>query len=360
MPNNPPWTWNPTGRRNHQPGVSGVQAGCRCRGRLRDERAHCDPVGHRRVESSGQRGKKAGDDWLRDSLGFKGILTSDDLWYDHVIARFGPEEVALKAFEAGHDIILKPKDPVKVIAALTAAVRSGRISERRIDAAVRKLLTLKARLGLPENRMVDEAKVNALVGTPEHLALVQEVADRSLTLLRNDGVFPVAAGRLARMVNINIQKLDGDPAPQALSTKLAAAFPGIQSFYLRPDLDPGYYQTVWQAANAADLVVLSLFVQRNRLGDATPVRDSDLAFIQKVIAAKPKAVIAMSYGNPHLIRKIPGAAAFVVGYGEKGWFGNQTVYFDSFIKLLKGELKPSGKLPVKVSDDYPIGVGVTF
>jgi len=39
---------------------------------------------------------------------------------------------------------------------------------------------------------------------------------------------------------------------------------------------------------------------------------------------------------------------------------NQAVYFDSFIKLLKGEIKPGGKLPVKVSDQYPLGSGLTY
>jgi hypothetical protein len=46
-----------------------------------------------------------------------------------------------------------------------------------------------------------------------------------------------------------------------------------------------------------------------------------------------------------------------VGYGERGWFGNQAVYFDSFVKALKGELKPGGRLPVTVSKEYSIGSG---
>ncbi|RPI98621.1 MAG: hypothetical protein EHM31_11530, partial [Candidatus Aminicenantes bacterium] len=286
---------------------------------------------------------------------FTGIVTSDDLWYDNVIGRFGPEEVAVKAFEAGHDVILKPKDPVKAIAALAAAVRSGRIPESRVDEAVRKILTLKARLGLHANRFVDEANVGASVGTAAHQALVQEVADKSLTMLKNNRVLPLAAGAAPKIVNINVLKYDGDPMPAALSAKLGAAFPGTKSFTLRPDIDAAYYDAVWQAVGESDLVVLSLFVARNRMGDPAPFREGDLAFIRKVIAAKPNAVAAMSYGNPQLIRKIPDVAAFLVGYGERGWFGNQAVYFDSFIKALKGELTPSGKLPVRVSDQYPIG-----
>jgi len=311
--------------------------------------------------------KKLVTDWLKGRLGFQGVVTSDDLWYDNVVARFGAEEVAVRAFEAGHDVILKPKDPVATIAAMAAAVRSGRIPESRVDEAARKILTLKARLGLHVNRFVDEARVGEFVGTAAHQSIVQEVADRSLTMLKNDGAVPAAAGAGAdagaagagpKIVNINVQKFDGDPMPAALAAKLAAAFPGARSFTLRPDLDPGYYDAAWKAAGESDLVVLSLFVARNRMGDPAPFRESDLAFIRKVIAAKPKAVVAMSYGNPQLIRKIPEVAAFLVGYGERGWFGNQAVYFDSFIKALKGELKPSGKLPVRVGDLYPIGFGL--
>jgi len=304
--------------------------------------------------------KRLATGWLRDKLGFKGILTTDDLWYDHVVQRFGKEEVAVKAFEAGHDIILKPKDPAAAIKALADAVRSGRLSERRVDEAALKLLTLKARLGLHKNRFVDESRTGEFIGTPEHLAIVQEVADKSLTLLKNDGVFPISPARLAKAVNINVQKTDGDPSPPALSAKLAAAFPGIQSFTLRPDMDPAYYDTVWKAVRDSDLVILSLFVPRTRLGDATPFREADLAFIGKVIAAKPNAVVAIAYGNPHLIRKIPSVAAYLIGYGEKGWFGNQAVYFDSFIRALRGDLKPSGRLPVRISEEYPIGSGLIY
>lgn len=68
----------------------------------------------------------------------------------------------------------------------------------------------------------------------------------------------------------------------------------------------------------------------------------------------------MSYGNPHLIRELPDVAAFLVGYGERGWFGNQPVYFESFIKALTGAIQPAGRLPVKVSDEYDIGSGVGY
>ncbi|MEW5900714.1 MAG: glycoside hydrolase family 3 N-terminal domain-containing protein, partial [Acidobacteriota bacterium] len=304
--------------------------------------------------------KKLATGWIRDKLGFKGILTTDDLWYDQVIKRFGAVDVAVKAVQAGHDIILKPKDVDATIKRMIEAVKSAEVSQAQVDQSVRKLLYWKARLNLHQNRFVDEERVSSLVGTLEHLAVAKQAADQSLTLLKNDGVLPVALGKLGKIVNINIQKLEADPSPAVLAAKLAAVFPGLQNFTLRPDMDPPVYDKVWPAIERADLVILSLFVQRNRLGDAAPLREGDLAFINKVTAAKPKAVIAMSYGNPHLIRKMENVPAFLVGYGERGWFGNQAVYFESFIKLLKGELKPSGKLPVKVSNRFPIGTGLSY
>jgi len=303
---------------------------------------------------------KLASGWLKDKLGFQGILTTDDLWYEHVVKRFGATEVALRAFEAGHDVILKPKDPAATIAALAAAVRSGRIKESRIDASLRKLLLLKARLGLHKDKFIDEDCVHALVGTPAHLAVAQQVADRSLTLLKNDGILPAAPERLAGLVNISVQKLENDPGPAVLAAKLAAAFPGIRTIAIRPDSDPAVAAKARQAAIGAGLVIFSFFVQRDRMGDAAPLRDGDLALITEIIAAKPGAVVAMSYGNPYLLRKIEGVPVFLVGYGERGWFGNQTAYFDTFIKLLKGEIKPAGRLPVKVSDRYPIGAGLSY
>jgi beta-N-acetylhexosaminidase len=304
--------------------------------------------------------KNLATDWIREKLGFKGILTTDDLWYDQVINRFGAVDVTVRALQAGHDMILKPKDVAATIEGLAAAVRSGEISETQVGESVRKLLYWKARLNLHRNRFVDENLVDRSVGTPEHQALVQKVADRSLTLLKNDGVLPVPLAKLAKIVNISVQKLETDTAPAVLAAKLSAAFPGVQNFTLRPDMDQEYFDKIPSAVGAADLVVLSLFVQRNRLGEAAPLRDADVALINKIVAAKPKAVIAMSYGNPHLLRKTEDVPAFLVGYGEKGWFGNQSVYFDSFIKLLKGEITPSGKLPVKVSDRYPLGTGLSY
>jgi beta-N-acetylhexosaminidase len=296
--------------------------------------------------------------WLREKLGFRGVISSDDLWYDHVIARFGKDDVAVRAIQAGHDIVLKPKDADTAAKRILEAVRSGEIEEAQIDESVRRILACKARLGLHKNRMIDEENVGALVGTSAHRAVVQELADRSLTLLKNDGVLPVPASHLRSVVNISLQKAENDPSPPLLAAKLSAAFPSLRSFCLRPDTDSSTYQEARTAAEAGDLVMFSLFVPRDRLGAAAPLRDRDVALIEGTAKAKPRQTLAVAYGNPYLVNRIGSAGAFAVGWGEKGWFGNQAVYFDSVIKLLHGALALEGRLPVFVSDRYPIGAGI--
>jgi beta-N-acetylhexosaminidase len=304
--------------------------------------------------------RKLATGWLREKLGFQGILTTDDLWYEHVVNRFGPVQVGVRALQAGHELLLKPRDAAAMIRGVVEAVKTGQVSEAHVNQAARKLLYWKARLGLPKNRYVDESKVTTVVGTKEHWALAQQVADRSLTLLRNDGVLPLSPGSLKNVVNVSIQKLDSDQSPAVLAGQLKSAFPAIQDFTLRPDVDPAVHDRVLEAAKSADLVIVSLFVQRDRLGEAAPLRSSDLALIGRIVEARPKRVIAMSYGNPHLIRKLKRVPAFVVGYGERGWFGNQPIYFDSFIRFVKGEIKAEGRLPVKLSEEFPVGSAIRY
>lgn len=297
---------------------------------------------------------------ILDKLGFQGIITTDDLWYDYVTTRFGAEDIAVKALEAGHDIVLKPKDPVATIQAIVEAVKQGRIPEEQINRSVYKLLVQKAMLGLHKNRMVEVDQTARVVGTLAHQQVISEVAGRSVTLLRNEGVFPLKNWDPRKTVHITIQKTEDQPAVIELVKKIAASFEGITSYSLKPGLGESDYFRIGKAAGAADLVILSFFVQRDRHGDPAPVRAEDLRLIQNILVAKPGRVIGMSYGNPHIIKKIGNIPAFLAGYGETGWYGNQQVYFDSFIRILKGEQSPSGKLPLALNGEFPIGFGLTY
>lgn len=232
------------------------------------------------------------------------------------------------AIQAGHDMLLKPANAIAAIEALVQAVEKGEIAFSRIDASVEKILYWKARLGLQKERFVDLERIASVVGAKAHRDLVREVAERSLTILTNRGVFPTSLKALGRIVYVSIQKTEGDPAPVAAAQKMREGLALADAFLLGPGVDPARYDAVRERGRSADTVVVGLFHQRNvyRDGGVLPARDLELL---REFEARGVRTIVLSFGNPYLARDLRFASAFVVGYGEGGFYGNQLVYADA-------------------------------
>jgi len=273
------------------------------------------------------------------------VLTTDDLWYAKVVKRFGAERAGVMAVQAGHDMLLKPANAIATIDALVGAVERGEVPLSRIDASVEKILYWKARLGLHHDRFVDLERIASVVGAKEHRDLVRELAERSLTPLVNRGVFPTNREALGRVVYLSLQKTEGDPAPLAAAQKMGEGLSLSETFLLGPGVDPARYNAAREAARNADTVVVGLFHQRNvyRDGGVLPARDLELL---RSFEAGGVRTIVLSFGNPYLVRDLRFVSAFVVGYGEGGFYGNQLVYADAFLRLLKGEIAATGRVPV--------------
>ena len=82
---------------------------------------------------------------LREELGFKGIMVTDALEMGGIAKGFSVGDAAVRSLLAGADVLLMPPDGEAAINAVAAAVRSGRISQKRIDESVMRVLTAKAR-----------------------------------------------------------------------------------------------------------------------------------------------------------------------------------------------------------------------
>ncbi|MGI9078410.1 MAG: glycoside hydrolase family 3 protein, partial [Gemmatimonadaceae bacterium] len=113
---------------------------------------------------------------LRDSLNFRGLIITDALTMEGVGKGYTVENSAVLAVKAGADILLKPGDIPRAIAAVVSAVERGEISPQRIERSVRAILAMKARLGLPWTRFANLEKLPEVVGAPAHWAVAREVA----------------------------------------------------------------------------------------------------------------------------------------------------------------------------------------
>ncbi|MHB8059220.1 MAG: glycoside hydrolase family 3 protein [Gaiellaceae bacterium] len=137
-------------------------------------------------------------DLLRNTMRFDGVLVSD--WSDvsdlycpvgtpstprlSCIAS-SPEDAVRRAVNAGVDVSMIPYDSAAFTSSLKGLVQSGAVLRSRLDEAVKRVLTLKFRLGLFERPYVDASRAQAGVVAASDRELARKAVDRSLTLLKN-------------------------------------------------------------------------------------------------------------------------------------------------------------------------------
>jgi beta-glucosidase len=127
---------------------------------------------------------------LKGRMGFGGIVVGD--WNGHEQLPGCRADDCPQAFEAGVDVLMAPYDWKALFENMVREVESGEIASARLDDAVRRILTVKAKLGLFD---APRAPVGLeQVGAPEHRALAREAVRKSLVLLKNDGVLPITRG----------------------------------------------------------------------------------------------------------------------------------------------------------------------
>lgn len=148
---------------------------------------------------------------LREELGFEGIIVTDALTMKGVSENMESAEIALAAYKAGVDILLKPGDIIASIDRLEEAMNSGECDIEELNERVRKTLRMKARLGMLERNYdatVDTTHIAERVKKPEHIALIQEMADQSMTLVDNKlGIVPIDMSKKIAYVAYNAKRI---------------------------------------------------------------------------------------------------------------------------------------------------------
>ncbi|HEY2842000.1 MAG TPA: glycoside hydrolase family 3 protein, partial [Bryobacteraceae bacterium] len=131
---------------------------------------------------------------LRDELKFTGLIVTDSMAMQGLTLLFDSGEGSVRSIIAGADVLLMPPDPEKAIRAVVAAVENGRLSRQRLDQSVARVLAAKASLGLSsKKKLVNLDAISDVLDSPEAAEKAQAVADRAVTLIRNDrGVLPLS------------------------------------------------------------------------------------------------------------------------------------------------------------------------
>ncbi len=291
-------------------------------------------------------------DLLRRELGFKGLIVTDSMGMGGVTTLYAPEEAALKAVQAGVDMLLLPPEPDDVIESLIQVVRSGTVSESRINSSVRKILEAKARLGLHKKKLVDVDVLDRKVATKKHLRYAERVFEDSITLVKNEGSVLPLSGEDQK---IAVFSLSSDPggyfAGRNFIREVEERCPEFLQFYADAYTGDEFLQEGTDMASEADVIVFALFSTLRAWKDSV---DLDLRHIELVhkAAATDTPVIVISFGSPYFLKHFPEVDSYLCAYR---WSPQAQ---KAAAKALFGEIEIKGKLPVSLPGLYPLGHGL--
>jgi beta-glucosidase-like glycosyl hydrolase/CubicO group peptidase (beta-lactamase class C family) len=291
-------------------------------------------------------------DLLRDEIGFRGLLFTDALEMGAIVNGYGGEEAAVRALEAGADVLLMPPDPPAAIETVVAAVQAGRLAEARIEASARRMLELKARAGLPAGRRVDPERVAGVVGSAAHAAFADSVARRSITLVRDvSGRVPLSSADLGRVLSITYTR-DGDlAAGLAFDARVGPQVELLDAAHVTASTPAPRYDSLLARADSADVVLLSAYVPpRSAAGDV----DLSAALIEFAahLDERGRAPLVISFGSPYLLSALPDAGAYLLAWG--GREVSQRAAADALLGL-----SPiSGRLPISLPPYHALGEGL--
>ncbi|MEJ2678709.1 MAG: glycoside hydrolase family 3 N-terminal domain-containing protein, partial [Gemmatimonadota bacterium] len=287
---------------------------------------------------------------LQDSLGFHGLIVTDALNMGAIVSTYGAGDAAVMAVKAGADVLLMPRMP-DALDAVVAAVRNGDLTEARIDRSVRKLLVLKARAGLNRQRTVDVTRVDKVVGAPEHRAIAQEIAQRSITVARDrERLLPLVGDDSTRVLSITYSDAVDPLAGVAFNRVLRTRLGGLRAATLPTDPDPEVLDSLLAMADSADLVLFSPFVRVLSSKGSVAIDSAVAAFVEQLVERRPTVVT--SFGNPYVFTQFPDVGTYVLAWGP------DAVCQDAAAHALLGDAPVNGHLPISIPPYLKRGMGI--
>nr|WP_205616188.1 glycoside hydrolase family 3 protein [Streptomyces harenosi] len=294
---------------------------------------------------------------LREELGYDGVVVTDSLGMQGVRTKYGDERVPVLALKAGVDQLLNPPRLDVAWNAVLKAVQEGELTEARLDESILRILRLKAGLGLFRDPYTDPGGVDRVVGTRGHLAAADRIAERTTTLLVNEGnLLPLSRRRTPKLLVVGADPASPSGTTGPPTAVLAEALTGL-----------GFTATALSTGTSPSTSAVARAVAAARDADAVVVgtynvtASSTQKTLVRELLATGRPVVAVAVRNPYDVAHLPGVPAFLAAYS---W---TDVELRAAARVIAGRAAPRGRLPVPVmrADDpaavlYPVGHGLGY
>lgn len=270
-------------------------------------------------------------DLLRDKLGFRGLILSDAISMGGIGSRVKSDEIAVENLRAGSDVVLFAQVQ-RDIPPLEAALASGRLKESEIRDSVRRVLKLKARLGLRrKGKTISFSRKRA-----ERAA--RTMARKSITVLRKSPAVTGPLKRGARVLTVSVFYAD---APPHLRSSLPAVDDELQAMGLRVDhLDNPDGAELTKIAGNYDRVFVNISIlPHSKVGTVRLVAPLVKTFWES-FWTDFQHVVFTSFGSPYLLREYPHLPNLILAYGNSECSQRTAAQFWT------GRIAAQGKVPV--------------
>lgn len=287
---------------------------------------------------------------LIEKFGFNGLIVTDAMNMLGVSKQFGPGEAAVRALQAGNDMLEVVPDLAEAIQAVREAVRQGRITQEEIDWKCRKILALKKWLktGDMDKRSAPADGLETYLNNPRFRLTQRLLHEQSLTLLRNNKqLLP-----LQRMDTLKVAVIAIGNTSVTAFQKMAGRYMYLDFFYLRENATSQEVDRLIKLLNPYNLLICGIHRLNMTPSDQYGADASISGFILKT--ANRTRIMAL-FGNPYALNFIPGidlTDALLVTYQENA------ITQDLAAQAIFGAIDVTGKLPVNVSTIFRLNDGI--
>ena len=285
---------------------------------------------------------------LKEELGFKGLIFSDAMEMKGVVKFFPGGEADVLGIIAGLDVIELSGNTREAVRLVRKAIRKKRLSWERVNTSVKKILLAKYRSGLSNQQEIETNNIISDLNRPEALVLNQRLADAAVTILNSD----------IQIKNFNPNKKTalvsmGTADISTFQKALKPEFNNSLNFILPKDASESDIANVKAELKNYDQIIVSIHDLRKR---PAPVLDYN-AGMKLLIAdiAQMNSMFAV-FANPYTIAGLPGieaAKTIIINYQNTAEAQNASS------RLVKGQLKANGKLPVTINSWFKNGDGLS-
>ena len=248
-------------------------------------------------------------DLLREQLGFRGLIVTDALNMGAVAERFDPGYAAVRALQAGVDVLLMPPDPEAVVTAVLRSIEEGGLTKHRLLDSVERIFEAKLEVGHWRYDNDEEPERPAV--WPDYAPAVDAIAVGAVTLVRNEAdLLPLASD--ARVCSLVLDD-DDDLEAQASWRKALADHPEVLVRVLSNSDDEATIADAVAQAASFGTVIVPIFMTVRGWKNRVELQ-SALASVPTRLVAAGARVVALSFTSPFLLRQFPLVDAYVCAY----------------------------------------------